>query len=453
MTFACATCRRPRADTDRRLAEFAGPVAIAALVAWLHPGLLAGEVPAIGDHPVHLARLYATLARLTAGGSPFGWWDGLDLGLPLHALYPPGATLLSALLATLPGVDPERAHACTVLLARLLVPLGLYAVARPSLGRLGATVPALLSALDRGGWYQGGWSFDVAWGVFGSSLSLGLLLLATAAAAPSVERQRWRPLLAAALTAAALVTHPLALVGLALLAVPLTLARAGPARAAVTLAPFAAGVGLAAPWLLPFVVDAPRFGATFGAAWAPLGALLSGLVTGAALRETPAGLGIAALAGLAAAATVARLRLFAVGIAGALVATILLAASDGPAAWGPSAIARALEPLQLERLAYLLKADLALAIGAGLAALLHYARARRWIVAALVAALLALPLAYGLATARLAPPRLASLDQRPETRAVRALGARIAPGTGRALFVGADKDEHAGLLLAERGLE
>lgn len=363
------------------VAELLGPCAVMLAVGLVHPFLLRLDAPTTHDHPIHLAKAVWTWNDLF----PFalaGWSDSAETGWPLNVLYPPGASLLPVLIRALTFglLDWTRAYALALLLGVSVTPLALYALARRPMGRFGATVGALASIPVLGGWFQGGFDFDVSWGVWGTSAAVGLAALATAFLPGVVRGERSAVVGCAVSAAAAVVFHPFALVAGALLGGPRALQLclvsddegappAGARGAFWLLAAAGLGASLSAWWWLPFGARAGEYALGLGRPWKGLGALASDLLNGTLFPGTPVLLVAAGLLGLL--LGVARRRPVALAGAASFALTLLLASSDLPQELGLLRLMPGLQELQLERFAYVLKVLLWLGcaeLGAALAA-------------------------------------------------------------------------------------
>jgi hypothetical protein len=214
---------------------------------------LGGGLLVFDDHP---GQLYRLAHAITLGFAPWrfnpGWWAGYaEL-----QYYPPGFAWLGALvhLAAAGALDLTAVYQILLWLAWLLPGVAVYALLRRALGDPwlalpGAFIALTLSAGSRSGVEEGlRWGLIAArlgWGVL-PLLALGLLRWAGGATRP--------PLASAPLVAAVILLHPahapaaVALVALAALHATPRRARLG--EAALILA---AGLGLAAVWLLPLL--------------------------------------------------------------------------------------------------------------------------------------------------------------------------------------------------------
>ncbi len=241
----------------------AAPLALAALaVAQLWPGLSAGlAAPVSWDHGAHLGKAMLTAQLLP---SLRGWSDLVESGVPLNTVYSVGGPLWVLLFrAPTTWLDWHQTYALAFAAFRVLVGLAPYRLARAAgASRLGAFFAGVLALADHGDHSEGGWFYDVTYGVWPMSLSMCLLFLGIADLVASRERPGgWLAARASLLLGAALVTHQMPLVALAAL-LPLWLVTrwldgrrglAADARAAVVVAGTAAC--LAGFWLLPMLAQ------------------------------------------------------------------------------------------------------------------------------------------------------------------------------------------------------
>ena len=252
------------------------PVALAVVaLAQLWPGLSEGLAPPISwDHGAHLGKAMMTAELLPALR---GWVDGVEAGVPLNTLYSLGAPLWVLLfrLPTFFFLEWHQTYALAIAGFRILLGLSIYRLARAAgATRVAAFFGGLLALTDHGDHSEGGWFYDIEYGVWPMSLSMSFLWLGLAdildqkpvpnsfdEQTPRQVGKVGRPIRAAAAFGAALITHQMAL--LALMALfPIwcvtrwldassTLGRDIRAMAGATVL----GLALSAFWLLPMVAQ------------------------------------------------------------------------------------------------------------------------------------------------------------------------------------------------------
>jgi len=245
------------------LAELAGPALLLALCIFFYGRLLLGDIPVNHDHPVFLFRAWHTAWLLGHQGSALGYSPFMFVGLPANGLYPLGVDFLviGVKLLGLWLISWETAYAWALFIFILLGTGSLYALGRAAGGRVCGTLAGALWLLDRGAWFQGGWSFSLDWGVWSMGLSAALSTWAVYFFWKMIYQpgRRWF-LLGAAAVGGAVLSHPMAVAILGL-ALPLLVIceglRESPGGFSGWL-PRATGagllgLGLCAFWLVPFV--------------------------------------------------------------------------------------------------------------------------------------------------------------------------------------------------------
>jgi hypothetical protein len=379
--------RAPRPRLARWVAEAVGPLCVLGFAAWKYAPVSLGAFPVARDHTVHLFKAWLT-EKVLAHGSVIGWSDLLDSGYPVNQFYPPGGSLWVIAVRALTGnlAPREPAYAVAVFLACALLPLGLYAIARRPLGRIGAAIAGALSAAEVGGWYQGGWHFSIHWGVWGTSFAVGLGFLATALLVRSIRERSSGALVGAGLLAAAAVlAHPFGLLALALVA-PLRLLqlwawpdRRGEARPPLgplllRAAAFGAlAFGGCAFWLVPYAARAGGWALSFGDPWLSLPTLLEGLARGTTLDDVSPGWVLAGLVGPLLA--IAAGRRFGAYLLALFAAATVVGSTTGLRDLGLGLFFPQFYDVQGERFAYLMRAALWLGVGAGVGGVLDLGRA------------------------------------------------------------------------------
>ena len=359
---------------------------------WLPPALLAAYAIAFGwralgggllvfdDHP---GQVYRLAHAITLGLVPWrfnpGWWAGYaEL-----QYYPPGSAWLGAVLHLAAGgaLDPAAAYQILLWLAWLLPGAATYLLLQRALGDPWLALPGAFIALTLSAGCRSGVEEGLRWGLIAARLGFGALPLLAWSLLRWTDGAARPPLCAAALVAAVTLLHPAhtpAASVMVLLAALHGAPRARRLRGAALL--LAAGLGLAAIWLLPLLAHlrmalplAWADGSPASLAWrlvsAPIVLVLAGLsVVGWWRRRrlpTPAG------------------RLL--GLAPAMVSVVALDAlvvQPAGLAWLPAD--RVMDGLYL---------GLVLAGAAGFASLA--AMRARPVAAALLAVALCLPMAWG----------------------------------------------------------
>lgn len=270
-------------------ADLVGPLLlIGVAVAQLWPAIAAGlAAPISWDHGAHLGKAMLTAQELLPNVR--GWTDLVEAGVPLNTLYSVGGPLW-VLLWRIPtlGLEWSQTYCVAFTAFRVLVGLAPYRLARAAgASRTGAFFAGLLALTDHGDHSEGGWFYDVTYGVWPMSLAMCFLFLGLAELLDGDARRGTRGALARAalLFGAALVTHQMPLVGLATLLPLLWLGRwldgAGDAAALGVRAAVAACLGalLAGFWLVPMLAQA-AFVADHGQLYRSFVELGEGVATG-----------------------------------------------------------------------------------------------------------------------------------------------------------------------------
>jgi len=238
------------------------PLVAVLLGTLLWPSAWVGVPPHSADHNVHLANAVES-GLLLRSGRLVGWSDFQFAGHPANAFYPPLVNLtvpaLHLLTGGLLGWDGTYSVVLLVFLGGFA--LALFVLLRPVLGPLWALgALGLCLFVDRGGTYAGGrhWYLDMGVWPFGASVAL---VLAALARLPEylVGRGRREALVPGVLLGLGLLAHPFALVLFFPLAAPLVAlvwkeAGGGLQAPRRWLAVSAIGLGLAAWWLVPFLL-------------------------------------------------------------------------------------------------------------------------------------------------------------------------------------------------------
>lgn len=248
---------------------------------WWPPALLAAYAVAFGwralaggllvfdDHPGQIYRLAHALAL---GPAPWrlnpGWWAGYaEL-----QYYPPGFAWLGAAVHAAAGGALTLAGVYQVLLwlAWLLPGAAAYLLLRRALGDPWLALPGAFVALTLSAGCRSGVEEGLRWGLIAARLGFGLLPLLAWSLLRWTDGGGRPPLGAAALVAAVTLLHPAhtpAAAAMLLLAALCGQPRAPRFREAALL--LAAGLGLAAIWLLPLLAHLRM---ALPLAWADAGA-------------------------------------------------------------------------------------------------------------------------------------------------------------------------------------
>ncbi|MDQ2652976.1 MAG: hypothetical protein M3Z20_08015 [Chloroflexota bacterium] len=220
------------------------------------------------DHPFHVARA-ATLWRELGQGQILRWIGQHQGGYPVE-FYPLGEAWLEVSIraASLGRLGAEGAHTLAVVVLFLLPGVGFLALSR--LDSLSPAVALLALALQLalpGGWYHGGYTELVQWGLVTNVAGATAAFLLLPALAWFCQAGRWRGLaLSTFLAAAAVYSNPRSLIGVAAVAlgclIGLSLSGNGVSRSFVTgrIALVATGTALLAA---PLLVSLLRFGGLY----------------------------------------------------------------------------------------------------------------------------------------------------------------------------------------------
>ncbi len=275
------------------------PVALPTGVTWL-PNTFATV-----DHPFHVARA-ETLWRELGQGHVLRWIAQHQGGYPVE-FYPLGEAWLEVSIraASLGRLGAEGAHTLAVVVLFLLPGVGFLALSR--LDSLSPAVALLALALQLalpGGWYHGGYTELVQWGLVTNVAGATAAFLLLPALFWFCQSGRWPGLaLSVFLAAAAVYSNPRSLIGVAAVAlgclISLGLAGSGVARTVgvgrITLVAIASAL-VAAPQLISLL----RFGGLYTfvhySGYADLGAYLRTSLE----AVTPWVMGLAAVGGVGA---------------------------------------------------------------------------------------------------------------------------------------------------------
>jgi hypothetical protein len=246
-TFGCYAAVRMQAFT------LSAPVSLPTGVAWL-PNTFATV-----DHPFHVARA-ATLWHELQQGHILRWIGQHQGGYPVE-FYPLGEAWLEVTVraASFGQLGPEGAHTLAVVILFLLPGAGFLALSRfDGLSPVVAVLALALQLALPGGWYHGGYTELVQWGLVTNVAGATAAFLLLPALLWFCQSGRWLGLVASTLLgAAAVYSNPRSLIGVAAVAlgalISLGLAGSGKGRTMVlrrlVLVTVSAGL-LAAPQLV-----------------------------------------------------------------------------------------------------------------------------------------------------------------------------------------------------------
>jgi len=216
-----------------RLPSLLAALALLALaVAQLWPGLVQGLAPPISwDHGSHLGKAMLTAELLP---SLRGWTDLVECGVPLNTLYTPSGTLWVLLFRLFtPFLAWHQSYAIAIVGFRFLVAFSVLRLSRAAgAGVLPAALGGVLALADTGDHSEGGWFYDVLYGVWPMGLAMCFFFLALAdlielgeakAEGAPLRRQLAR---AMALLGVALFSHQMSLVAFGLVLPVLVAVRA-----------------------------------------------------------------------------------------------------------------------------------------------------------------------------------------------------------------------------------
>ena len=217
------------------------------------------------DHPFHASRAEELLRTLRAGGI-LRWVDNHQGGYPAE-FYPLGAAWLDlgVWAASLGSLPMAAAHSVAVVLVLLLPVAGFALVSRRDRMPLAVPVLALVAhAVVPGGWYGGGYTELVQWGLVTNVAAGAALFVAFGLSLPWVEDGNRLALAGAGLAGAfALCTNPRSFVAFGAAGVGILAASLLPGRRAVPIGTVVLRLVLAAGLMLllaaPEVASLVRF--------------------------------------------------------------------------------------------------------------------------------------------------------------------------------------------------
>jgi len=369
----------------RRLAAALPLLLVTAFALWLLWPVPTGHMPLSADHTVHLTRI-AMFAEQLGQGRLRGWDTTWFFGTPVGELYPVLGDLVVVAIHSLGlgALSWPQAYALGFTIVFATQGWAMLRVGRAlGLGPLPGLVAALWLLADAGAYREGGWLYTVTYGVWPQALATALTWLALAELCVACETddatvRRRRIATTALATGAALLAHPMALMGVAL-GVPLLLlalglrSRATLART-VVISTLATGLGVAtAAWWLGPMLEHRAWMASYGWMWDPLDRMLAQAAEGHWAQAMPTAVGTVVSLGLllllASGSRVARL------VAALALVQWLLASRD--VLWGLrlDRLSEGFTHIQYQRFIIAAKPGLLLAAGAGLALLLRTAAA------------------------------------------------------------------------------
>lgn len=155
-------------------------VLAALAVAQLWPGLSSDLSPPISwDHGSHLGKAMLTWERLP---SLRGWTDLIENGVPLNTVYTATGTLLIlAVRVFTQHLAWTQTYAIAIVVFRVLVALSVFRLAKVlRAGTLGALVAGVIYLADFGDHSEGGWFYEVQYGVWPMSLAIAAFFVGIA---------------------------------------------------------------------------------------------------------------------------------------------------------------------------------------------------------------------------------------------------------------------------------
>lgn len=254
--------------SDRIARLFAWSSIVLVAVAQLWPGLSTNLSPPIGwDHGSHLGKAILTWNHLLP--SLRGWTDLVETGVPLNTVYGPAGLLwVLGFRCLTPWLEWHQTYAIAFAGFRVLVGASVYRLTRAlGAGRVGAVAAAMIALADQGTHSEGGWFYDVVYGVWPMSLAMCVLFFGLADLLIFVEQGaatnagRWARARAMVLLGIALFSHQMCLIAVAMIVPILLVVRAtdgrerGVTRETLTrVIPVVVVAGMiAAWWMLPML--------------------------------------------------------------------------------------------------------------------------------------------------------------------------------------------------------
>ncbi len=172
--------------------RFLAPLSLLVIaIAQLWPGLSAGLSPPISwDHGSHLGKAALVAEELL----PWirGWSDRVEAGVPQNTLYTATGTLWILLFRFFtPFLEWHQTYALAFVGFRALTAFAVYRLARVArAGRLGALAAGILMLADWGDHSEGGWFYDVIFGVWPMALAMAIFFLGLADLLAYLEQGR-----------------------------------------------------------------------------------------------------------------------------------------------------------------------------------------------------------------------------------------------------------------------
>ncbi len=255
-----------KTDTLPRALALSTIAAVA--IAQLWPGLSADLSPPIGwDHGSHLGKAILTWNHMLP--SLRGWTDLVETGVPLNTVYgPAGLIWVLAFRCVTPWLEWHQTYALAFAGFRILVGMSAYRLTRViGAGRIGAVAAATIALADIGTHSEGGWFYDVLYGVWPMSLAMCVLFFGVADLIVFVEtgasstKGRWARARATSLLGVALFSHQMCLIAIAIVVPVLVIVRSTDGRERPmlretlqrVLPPVVFGAMIASWWMLPML--------------------------------------------------------------------------------------------------------------------------------------------------------------------------------------------------------
>lgn len=170
----------PTTDRDRAWHFVSLLVLVAISVAQLWPGLSNDLAPPISwDHGSHLNKAILTWETFP---SLRGWTDLVENGVPLNTVYTATGTLLILVVRVFTQhLAWTQTYAISIVVFRVLVALSVYRLAHVlRAGTLGALAAGVLYLADFGDHSEGGWFYEVQYGVWPMSLAIAAFFVGIA---------------------------------------------------------------------------------------------------------------------------------------------------------------------------------------------------------------------------------------------------------------------------------
>jgi hypothetical protein len=198
------------------------------LIAALAPALglvwpLLHETPLSYDHATHLFTAWHFWEEMLGRGRLRGWSHFWAFGTPTNELVPLGSDLWVVMFRAITFAQLSWLKTYALAFAGLMIfkTFAAYRFTKLYLGYGAALICAWVTVLDPGGMLEGGWEWHTHWGVWPVTLSMSFVLLSLTKLEHVLREGRSRDVLwAGSWFAAALLTHPMAVLAMAV-AVPL----------------------------------------------------------------------------------------------------------------------------------------------------------------------------------------------------------------------------------------